>query len=166
MWTLSQNLRSDVETAFLSASIIMVISVRQRSQYLAPAEQTLAFFFILHFRSNLALLSLKNHTYLLEYVEYVKIHIKNSYLLLFFCRRLQKPAREVHVHLPNGDVFPFETCHIIIAAGAESGHIANLAGMGIGKVIFFYQNKKWYFVTKIVLTYCEKKIVLVIEKNF
>ena len=26
--------------------------------------------------------------------------------------------------------------------------------------------KKWYFVTKIVLTYCEKKNVLVIEKNF
>ena len=25
---------------------------------------------------------------------------------------------------------------------------------------------KWYFVTNIVLTYCEKKIVLVIEKNF
>ena len=25
--------------------------------------------------------------------------------------------------------------------------------------------KKWYFVTKIVLTNCEKKIVLVIEKN-
>jgi len=47
--------------------------------------------------------------------------------------RLQKPAREVHVHLPNGDVFPFDTCHIIIAAGAESGSIANLAGMGIGK---------------------------------
>ena len=63
------------------------------------------------------------------------------------------------MHLPNGDVFPFGTCHIIIAAGAESGSIANLAGMGIGKVIyFFYQNKKWYFVTKIVLTYCEKKL--------
>ena len=27
-------------------------------------------------------------------------------------------------------------------------------------------SKKWYFVTKIVLTYYEKKIVLVIEKNF
>ena len=26
--------------------------------------------------------------------------------------------------------------------------------------------KKLYFVTKIVLTYCEKKIVLVIKKNF
>ena len=26
--------------------------------------------------------------------------------------------------------------------------------------------KKWYFVTKIVLTYCEKKNVLVIEKYF
>ena len=25
--------------------------------------------------------------------------------------------------------------------------------------------KKWYFVTKIVLIYCEKKIVLVIEKK-
>ena len=25
---------------------------------------------------------------------------------------------------------------------------------------------KWYFVTKIVLTYCEKKIVLVVKKNF
>ena len=24
----------------------------------------------------------------------------------------------------------------------------------------------WYFVSKIVLTYCEKKIVLVIEKTF
>ena len=64
------------------------------------------------------------------------------YTYYIFCRRLQKPAREVHVHTPNGDVFPFGTCHIIIAAGAESGHIANLAGMGIGKVIFFYQNKQ------------------------
>ena len=27
-------------------------------------------------------------------------------------------------------------------------------------------NEKWYFVTKVVLTYCEKKIVLAIEKNF
>ena len=26
--------------------------------------------------------------------------------------------------------------------------------------------KKWYFIAKIVLTYCEKKIVLVVEKNF
>ena len=26
--------------------------------------------------------------------------------------------------------------------------------------------KKWYFITKIVLTYCEKKNVLMIEKNF
>ena len=26
--------------------------------------------------------------------------------------------------------------------------------------------KQWYFVTKIVLTYCEKKNALVIEKNF
>ena len=26
--------------------------------------------------------------------------------------------------------------------------------------------KKWYFVTKILLTYCKKKLVLVIEKNF
>ena len=60
----------------------------------------------------------------------------------FFCRRLQKPAREVHVHLPNGDVFPFGTCHIIIAAGAESGHIANLAGLGIGKVIFVLSKQK------------------------
>jgi len=25
---------------------------------------------------------------------------------------------------------------------------------------------KWYFVSKIVLTYCKKKIVLVTEKNF
>ena len=29
-----------------------------------------------------------------------------------------------------------------------------------------FQTKKWYFVTKIVLTYCEQKNVLVIEKNF
>ena len=28
------------------------------------------------------------------------------------------------------------------------------------------KEEKWYFVTKIVLTYCEIKIVLVIEKNF
>ena len=29
-----------------------------------------------------------------------------------------------------------------------------------------HKSGKWYFVTKIVLTYCEKKIVLVIKKNF
>ena len=46
------------------------------------------------------------------------------------------------MHLPNGDVFPFGTCHIIIAAGAESGHIANLAGMGVGKVMFFFIKTK------------------------
>ena len=44
------------------------------------------------------------------------------------------------------------------------------------KICFLWQLKiveisceitvKWYFVTKIVLTYCEKKIVLVIKKNF
>ena len=32
-------------------------------------------------------------------------------------------VREVHVHLPNGDVFPFNTSLVMIAAGAESGHI-------------------------------------------
>ena len=32
-----------------------------------------------------------------------------------------------------------------------------------GKIIY---KRNWYFVTKIVLTYCEKKNVLVIEKNF
>ena len=30
----------------------------------------------------------------------------------------------------------------------------------------FHMVDKWYFVIKIVLTYCEKKNVLVIEKNF
>ena len=34
------------------------------------------------------------------------------------------------------------------------------------KKIQIFKLRKWYFVTKIVLTYCEKKIVLVIEKNF
>ena len=28
------------------------------------------------------------------------------------------------------------------------------------------QNQQWYFVIKIVQTYCEKKNVLVIKKNF
>ena len=39
---------------------------------------------------------------------------------------------EAHVHLPNGDVFPFESGFFVIAAGAESGHIANLGGFGAG----------------------------------
>ena len=36
------------------------------------------------------------------------------------------------------------------------------------QMVFFFQRieNKWYFVTKIVLTYCEKKKFLVIEKNF
>ena len=67
------------------------------------------------------------------------------------------------MHLPNGDVFPFETCHLIIAAGAESGHIANLAGMGIGKVIFFYDDKKKYlfnfFLVPIFSTICFSRII-------
>jgi FAD-dependent oxidoreductase domain-containing protein 1 len=44
-----------------------------------------------------------------------------------------RPVREVHVHLPNGDVFPFNTSLLVIAAGAESGHIASLAEMGMGE---------------------------------
>ena len=32
--------------------------------------------------------------------------------------------------------------------------------------VIVFSREEWYFVTKIVLTYCEKKIVLVIEKNF
>ena len=39
----------------------------------------------------------------------------------------------------------------------------------ITKVLPTYDDKnvqKWYFVTKIVLTYCVKKIVLVIAENF
>ena len=36
--------------------------------------------------------------------------------------RINNPLDEVHVHLPNGDVFPFGSAWFVIAAGAESGH--------------------------------------------
>ena len=46
-----------------------------------------------------------------------------------------QPLRECHVHLPNGDVFPFTSAWFVIAAGSESGHIANLCGLGIGEFL-------------------------------
>lgn len=51
-----------------------------------------------------------------------------------------QPLRECHVHLPNGDVFPFTSAWFVIAAGSESGHIANLCGLGIGKFLSVYYN--------------------------
>ena len=48
-----------------------------------------------------------------------------------------QPLRECHVHLPNGDVFPFTSAWFVIAAGSESGHIANLCGLGIGEWVYY-----------------------------
>ncbi len=48
-------------------------------------------------------------------------------------KRLNNRYEEVHVHLPDGQVFPFESHHLVIAAGAESGHIAALGAIGIGE---------------------------------
>lgn len=49
-----------------------------------------------------------------------------------FKRLNEQRIHEVHVHLPNGDVFPFKVGFLVVAAGSESGHIANLAGLGLG----------------------------------
>ena len=47
--------------------------------------------------------------------------------------RLENRIIEAHVHLPNGDVFPFGGSKFIICGGAESGSLANLCGLGIGE---------------------------------
>ena len=47
-------------------------------------------------------------------------------------RRFQNRIAEVHVHLPDGDVFPITSGAFIIAAGPQSGHIANMASIGCG----------------------------------
>ncbi len=41
-------------------------------------------------------------------------------------QRLNNRVIEAHVHLPDGDVFPIHAGLFVIAAGAESGHIAHL----------------------------------------
>lgn len=46
--------------------------------------------------------------------------------------RLKNQLIEVHVHLPDGDVFPINAPRFVIAAGADSGHVANLCGIGCG----------------------------------
>ena len=53
-----------------------------------------------------------------------------------------------------------DVAFVLTCCGFLTQTCANLWGsVGI-------MGNNWYFVTKIVLTYCEKKIVLVIEKNF
>jgi FAD-dependent oxidoreductase domain-containing protein 1 len=47
-------------------------------------------------------------------------------------RRVNNYIREVHVHLPDGDVFPFHGAWFVVTAGAESGHIGHLCGLGLG----------------------------------
>ena len=42
----------------------------------------------------------------------------------------------------------------------------NQRWQSLEKIFLLPSRNKWYFVTKIVLTYCEKKTVLVTEKNF
>ena len=45
-------------------------------------------------------------------------------------RRLDNRPCEVHVHLPDGDVFPITASQFVIAAGPQSGHVANMFGIG------------------------------------
>ena len=52
----------------------------------------------------------------------------------------------------------------IISAGTLSKNSSSLQNHKMNEFQAF-KNKKWQFVSKIVLTYCEKKIVLVTEKN-
>jgi len=47
-------------------------------------------------------------------------------------KRLSNRVEEAHIHLPDGDVWPLTAGVFIIAAGANSGHVANLAGIGCG----------------------------------
>jgi len=47
-------------------------------------------------------------------------------------KRMMKRPFEAHIHLPDGDVWPLTSCVFCIAAGANSGHVANLAGIGCG----------------------------------
>ena len=47
-------------------------------------------------------------------------------------RLINRPV-EAHIHLADGDVWPLKASIFVIAAGAESGHIAHLAGIGSGK---------------------------------
>ena len=48
-------------------------------------------------------------------------------------RRLLKRSYEVHVHLPDGDIFPITSSLFVIAAGPQSGHVANMFGIGLQK---------------------------------
>ena len=45
-------------------------------------------------------------------------------------RRLDNRPYEVHVHLPDGDIFPITSSIFVIAAGPQSGHVANMFGIG------------------------------------
>ena len=47
-------------------------------------------------------------------------------------KRLSNRVIECHIHLPDGDVWPIDACKFIIAAGPQSGHVANMAGIGCG----------------------------------
>uniref|UniRef100_A0A0K2T9M6 FAD-dependent oxidoreductase domain-containing protein 1 n=1 Tax=Lepeophtheirus salmonis TaxID=72036 RepID=A0A0K2T9M6_LEPSM len=47
-------------------------------------------------------------------------------------RRMFNRVSEVHVELTDGDVFPIHSSQFVIAGGAESGHLAYLAGIGAG----------------------------------
>ena len=47
-------------------------------------------------------------------------------------KRMWNPPIEAHIHLADGDVWPIHAARFVIAAGAESGHVANLAGIGAG----------------------------------
>ena len=62
----------------------------------------------------------------------------------------------------HGKLLTLVTSSRIILAGTIFILILNIQD----KIIFHVISKKWYFVTKIVVTYCEKKNVLVIKKNF
>ena len=42
-------------------------------------------------------------------------------------------VKEAHIYLHDGDVWPVTSAQFIIAAGAQSGHMGYLAGIGCGR---------------------------------
>ena len=68
MRTLLENLRSNVYTVFVSKHYNSFFLLGKDHNILHLQNKLELFFFMLHFRSNVTLLSLKNHKYLLNVV--------------------------------------------------------------------------------------------------
>ena len=97
----------------------------------------------------------------MEKIHFIKLKISNSIVSKIKCRKIEgrvqiKTCILRHIHMGISAI-PFDLLRLSFRRLIPSIHISLSSFLYVTVSFQEFSYDKWYFVTKIVLTYCEKK---------